>query len=132
MLKARSTARLHGGFPKLGGSLPVIGHMRGIHNDFLGMIRRGEREVGPAFWVNLGFGRQSLTLMQPEAFTLFKHKSVSSAHITEVKVLGELFGKSIIGQDGKPHHHARSAMTPGGFTLADMPPLALGTRPCRP
>jgi cytochrome P450 len=126
MLKARSTARLRSGFPKLGGTLPVIGHMHAIHNDFLGLVRRGEQELGPMFWVNLGFDRQTLTLMQPEAFALFKHKAVSSAHIPETKVLAELFGKSIIGQDGAPHHHARSALTPA-FTPKGVSAAELGS-----
>jgi cytochrome P450 len=130
MLRARTTARrrarMRGGYPKLAGALPVIGHMHAIHNDFLGMVRRGEQDLGPMFWVNLGFDKQTLMLMQPESFALFKHKAMTSAHIGDVKPLRELFGKSIIAQDGAAHHHARSAMT-SAFTPKGVSASELGS-----
>jgi cytochrome P450 len=115
---------MRAGFPMLGGALPVIGHMHAIHSDFLGLIRRGERELGPAYWINLGFDKLTLQLMSPASFTLFKNKAVTSSHLSDV--LGELFGKAIIAQDGAPHHHARSAMNPA-FTPKGVSAAELGT-----
>jgi cytochrome P450 len=84
--------------------------MRSIHNDYLGLVRRAEQQLGSMFWLELGFGQRALQVMQPDAHQLFKNKLLTSAHLTDM--LGELFGKSIIAQDGPAHHHARTAMNP--------------------
>jgi cytochrome P450 len=99
----------YAGFPAFTGAFPVIGHMPAIATDYLGLIRRAERELGPLFWIELGFGRRSLHALLPESFTLFKNKVTTSAYMQE-GFLGEVFGISMIAQDGPTHQHMRSAM----------------------
>src|SRR5262245_32782815 len=105
-LRRRVSAR--DGFPALGGAFPVVGHLPAIATDFLGLLRRGEREHGPLFWLDGGFGRTMLQAVLPDAFTLFKNKVTTSTYLQ--KDFYELFGVALIAQDGPAHHHMRSAM----------------------
>jgi len=111
-----------GGFPSLGGGFPVFGHLPAIATDFLGLLRRGERELGPMFWLDGGFGRSTLQCLLPEAFTLFKNKVTTSTYLQ--KDFFELFGVALIAQDGPPHHHMRSAMNapflPKGLSASEL------------
>ena len=119
---ALAHAAMGEGFPVVGGTLPVLGHMRSIHNDYLGLVRRAEQRYGSMFWLELGFGQRALQVMHSDAHNLFKNKLLTSAHLTDI--LGELFGKSIITQDGPAHHHARTAMNPAfsprGLSAAEL------------
>jgi cytochrome P450 len=113
---------MRAGFPVFRGSYPLLGHMPAIASDYLGLMRGAAEQVGPMFWIDLGFQKSALHVMQPEAMALFKHRAVTSTHFGEL--LGELFGKSIIAQDGASHQRARSAMNPAfqprGITASEL------------
>jgi cytochrome P450 len=98
------------GFPTFAGTFPLFGHMPAVMTDYLGLVRRAAATHGPMFWLDMGFGRMALHATQPEAFQLFKHKSLSSAYLQQM--MPDVFGISIIAQDDPTHRHMRSAMNP--------------------
>jgi cytochrome P450 len=110
------------GFPAFAGAFPLIGHMPAIATDYLGLMRRAERELGPMFWLNLGFGFSTLHVVSADAFGLFKNKVTTSTYLQER--LFDLFGVSVIAQDGAVHHHMRSAMNapflPRGLSSSEL------------
>lgn len=113
------------GFPVLPGAFPVVGHLPSIATDYLGLLRHAERTLGSFFQVDSGFGRMQLTCVDPDVFTIFKNKVTTSTYLLEF--LPDLFGISLISQDGAPHRHMRSAMDtpflPRGLTAAEVGPL---------
>lgn len=108
------------GLPVFRGAFPALGHLPALASDPLGLDRIAEREVGPLYWTDTGFGRWQLRCLSPESFDLFKNVQTSSDYVGET--LPDLFGRSVITLDGKPHRHARSVMgpafTPGGLSAA--------------
>jgi cytochrome P450 len=122
-LRRRVTHRR--GFPVFPGAFPVIGHLPAIATDYLELLRRAERELGPFFWVESGFGTDQLNCMDPEVFSLFKNKVTTSTYLQEM--FPDLFGISLIAQDGAVHQHMRAAMTapflPRGLTASEIGPL---------
>jgi cytochrome P450 len=98
------------GYPTFAGAFPLVGHMPAIAVDYLGLIRRAERELGSVFWLDVGFGKSTLHAMGPEAFGLFKNKVTTSTYLQDS--FFEAFGISVIATDGPQHHHMRTAMNP--------------------
>jgi cytochrome P450 family 117 subfamily A len=121
---ARRITDLHG-FPVFRGAFPLVGHLPAIALDYLGLVRRAEHELGRFFWLRSGSARESLTCLDPEVFSIFKNKVTTSTYLQEL--LPDLFGISLIAQDGPVHHHMRSAMNapflPRGLTAAEVGPL---------
>src|SRR6266542_1572349 len=115
-------ARSRDGFPAFAGAFPLIGHMPAVATDYLGLLRRAERELGPMFWLDLGFGIRSLHVVAPAAFGIFKNKVTTSTYLQDQ--LPDLFGVSVIAQDGPVHHHRRSAMNapflPRGLSSSEL------------
>lgn len=113
------------GFPLFRGAFPGVGHLPAIASDYLGLVRRAEQEVGRFFWLRSGFGTPTLTCLDPEVFSIFRNKTTTSTYLQEL--LPDLFGISLIAQDGPLHHHMRSAMNapflPRGLTAAEVGPL---------
>jgi cytochrome P450 len=113
------------GFPIAPGAFPLIGHLPAIATDYLGLLRRAEREVGPFFYLRSGFERPVLNCLHPDVFSIFKNKVTTSTYLLEL--LPDLFGISLIAQDGPVHQHMRSAMNgpflPRGLTAAEVGPL---------
>jgi cytochrome P450 len=110
LLEHLATPTHRDGFPVMAGMLPGVGHAITLYKDALGALRRAEREQGPLVQVSFGFGLWYLFCFGPDAFELFKHRSVgvqgsraSSAY---------LMGNSILTSDGPPHRRMRSAMNP--------------------
>ena len=113
------------GFPVFPGAFPVLGHIPAIALDYLGLVRRAERELGKFFWLKAGAVQENLTCLDPEVFSIFKNKVTTSTYLQAM--LPDLFGISLIAQDGPVHHHMRSAMNapflPRGLTAAEVGPL---------
>jgi cytochrome P450 len=116
------------GFPLFRGAFPVLGHLPAIAGDYLGLVRRAAQEVGPFFWLRSGFAAPTLTCVDPEVFSIFRNKVTTSTYLQEL--LPDLFGVSLIAQDGPVHQHMRSAMNapflPRGLTAAEVGPLLAG------
>ena len=72
-----------GGFPVLPGSFPLVGHMPATAVDELGLLREGERMLGPVFYWNQGFGHWQIVCAMRDAFSLFKHKLADSGYMRE-------------------------------------------------
>jgi cytochrome P450 monooxygenase len=72
------------------------------------MLRRARAEVGPVYWISLGFGQDCIVCTGPEAVEILRSKSFSSGHIAATSPL--VAGQSLLGQDGDAHRHMRSAM----------------------
>lgn len=123
------TAATRDGLPVLGGGFPIIGHLAGTAIDALGLLRKGERELGPLFYWNQGFGQWLLVYMGSDAFTLFKTRTADSGFMREGR-LSELFGSSLIAHDDAFHTHLRTAMNgpflPKGLAAAEVGPLVAG------
>jgi cytochrome P450 len=119
-LNRRASSRA--GFPVFPGSFPVIGHMPAVATDYLSLLRRAEREVGPLFWLELGFGITTLQVLTPDAFGIFKNKVTTSTYLQTQ--MPDLFGVSVIAQDGVVHQHMRSAMNapflPRGLSSSEL------------
>lgn len=116
------------GFPLFPGSFPGVGHLPAIASDYLGLIRKAERDVGKFFWLKSGAVIENLNCLDPEVFTIFKNKVTTSTYLQGM--LPDLFGTSLIAQDGPVHYHMRSAMNapflPRGLTAAEVGPLLAG------
>lgn len=117
-LARRPAERL--GFPVMRGSFPVLGHLPALRTDALGLFRLAERELGPHFWIDSGFGQRMLHCIQPDVFSVFKTRSGSSGYLADQ--YGMLFTGTIFVLDGEAHQHIRSAMSspfaPRGLTDA--------------
>lgn len=98
------------GFPVLRGMFPWFGHMPAIAADYLGLLRLAERELGPLFWIDLGFDNLTLHALTPDAVDVLKNKGTTSAFL-QTK-FPELFGGALLAQDGAAHRHTRTAMNP--------------------
>ena len=111
------------GFPIFPGAFPAVGHLPAIASDYW-PVRRAEREVGPFFWLEAGF-EANLTCTDPEVFSIFRNKVTTSTYLLDL--LPDLFGISLIAQDGPVHQHMRSAMNapflPRGLTAAEVGPI---------
>lgn len=106
-LQSRVTQR--SGFPVMRGAFPVVGHLPALVQDPLRFDRLAEREVGPIFWKNVGFGLWQLQCLLPDAFEIFRNSAATPAFIRDN--LYDLFGEAMNGQDGAKHRHQRSAMS---------------------
>ncbi len=117
------------GFPVAPGAWPVIGHLPTLALDSLELMRRAERELGPLFWVEQGFGHHVLYCLDPAGFEIMRNRATSSSVLTAV--VGEFLGDSMIVHDGARHQHIRSAMggpfTPRGLTALELGPVFAAT-----
>lgn len=113
------------GFPFARGTFPVLGHLPAMASDTLAFFRRAEREHGPAFFIDQGFGARALVWTSLEAFSIYKTKLGSSAYMRDAG--GSMFGESVIVQDGKVHQRMRAVLngpfTPRGLGAAEVGPL---------
>lgn len=120
-LRTRPPAR--DGFPVMPGAWPVLGHLPTLAIDSLALMRRAERELGPLFWIEQGFGLRLLYCLGPESLEILRNRTTSSANL--MSVLGEFLGDSMLGHDGARHQHLRHAMN-GPFTPRGLGALELG------
>lgn len=109
-LEAWRPSHMREGFPVMPGALPGLGHVAAIHVDALGALRRAKAELGPVFWVHLGFGNWYLFCTGGGAFDLLKHPGVVTAGSRGT--LKYLLGASLLTLDGASHRQVRSAMNP--------------------
>ena len=126
-LRRRPPARA--GFPVAPGAWPAVGHLPALALDSLGLLRRVERELGPIFWIDQGFGHHVLYCLDPAGFEIMRNRATSSAVLTSV--VGDFLGDSMLVHDGARHQHLRSAMggpfTPRGLTALELGPLFAAT-----
>jgi cytochrome P450 len=117
------------GFPVMPGAFPVIGHLPAVATNYLELVRTAEARLGSFFWLESALGATQLTCLDPDVFTIFKNKVTTSTYLQTL--FAELFGGSLIAQDGPPHHHMRSAMNlpflPRGLTASEVGPMVAET-----
>lgn len=110
--------------PLAPGALPLAGHLSAMYRDHLGLMRRAERTVGPAFRVRVGPGNETVFLLGPTSLELLKSRASSSVGISQQ--VTALFGASIIASDGADHARARSvfasAFSPKGLGASAVGP----------
>ncbi|AUX39128.1 cytochrome P450 [Sorangium cellulosum] len=100
--------------PVAPGGLPIAGHLPRLHLDAPGFLLRSQAELGPVFWVDLGFGRERLFCVGPDSLDLLRTPSVENdASDPEIK---SMFGGSLVTADGASHRHMRSALGPSFST----------------
>ncbi|KOR47913.1 cytochrome [Xanthomonas oryzae] len=108
------------GIPVMPGAFPLVGHLPAIVCDLPRLLQQAERTLGSHFWLDFGPAGQLMTCVDPDAFTLLRHKDVSSALIEEIAP--ELLGGTLVAQDGIAHRQARDAIKaaflPRGLTQA--------------
>lgn len=113
------------GFPFARGTFPVLGHLPAMASDTLAFFRAAERDHGDLFFIDQGFGAQTLVWTHPDAFSIYKNKHGSSAYMRDAG--GSMFGESVIVQDGKVHQRMRAVLngpfTPRGLGAAEVGPL---------
>src|SRR5262249_25650558 len=116
------------GFPVLHASLPFFGHMlyfSSFGRDTIDVLCEVRDALGPLFWVNVGMNNWLLVSVEPEGFEVLKNRGTTSTH--QQDTLGVFVGHSMLGQDGAPHHHVRSAMNgpfaPRGMTASGVAEL---------
>ncbi|MBB4263812.1 cytochrome P450 [Bradyrhizobium sp. CIR3A] len=114
--------RLRHDIPVVPGAFPLVGHLPAIVCDLPRLLRHAERTLGSQFWLDFGPAGQMVTCLDPDAFALLRHKDVSSALIEEIAP--ELFGGTLVAQDGGAHRQARDAIQaaflPMGLTQASI------------
>lgn len=98
------------GFPCMADELPVIGHAVELHLDAVGALQRAYRDVGPLFWVHLGFGNRFLFCVGPGSFDLMKDPRLVT--VGSRNSLEYLIGNSLLSLDGTPHRRIRGALNP--------------------
>jgi cytochrome P450 len=117
--------RRHHGIPVVPGAFPGVGHLPAIASDHLGLLRYGERTLGNTFYLNSGFGMFTINCVHPDVFSILKNKVTTSTYLQSS--LPDLFGVSVIAQDGPVHRHMRGAMDapflPRGLTATEVGPL---------
>ncbi len=118
-----------GRFPTAAGAFPVVGHMPALATDTLAFLREAERRHGTFFFVEQGFGNRMLVCTDLAAFDGYKTRLGSSAYMRAAP-LGDIFGESVIGQDGKTHQRMRAVLngpfTPRGLSAAEVGPMIAG------
>jgi cytochrome P450 len=112
------------GIPVLPGAYPGIGHLPAVLVDELGLLRDGLRDLGPLFYMGLGYEDWLVVYAGRDALSLFKNKSLDSRYMREGRVR-ELFGDGLIVHDGLAHRHLRSAMS-GPFLPTGIGEAGLG------
>jgi cytochrome P450 len=117
------------GFPVMPGGFPVIGHLPAVATGYLELVRTAESRLGSFFWLESALGAKQLNCLDPDVFTIFKNKVTTSTYLQTH--FADLFGGSLIAQDGPPHHHMRSAMNmpflPSGLTASEVGPMVAET-----
>lgn len=115
--------RLRHGFPILPWALPLFGHtllFSSFGRDTIDVLCEAREALGPLFWVDVGMRHWVLVCTEPEGLEVLKNKGTTSEHVQDV--IGVFVGRSMLGQDGQPHHHMRSAMNgpfaPRGMTAS--------------
>ncbi len=125
----RRRVRHRHGFPVMPGGFPVVGHMPAVATGYLQLVRAAEARFGKFFWLEGVLGSTQLNCLDPDVFTIFKNKLTTSTYLQTL--FAELFGGSLIAQDGPPHHHMRSAMNlpflPRGLTASEVGPMVAET-----
>jgi cytochrome P450 monooxygenase len=101
------------------GRWPLLGHIPAVRRDALNLFRRSKEQLGPACWIDMGFGHVVFMVLDEEGFSVFRSKDTDSSHLGEF----ELFlGRSMLTVDGADHRRMRmasaSAFTPSGLSRA--------------
>ncbi|PRP95224.1 cytochrome P450 [Enhygromyxa salina] len=113
--------------PKLPGRWPILGNIPRFSRDAVGLLRDAQNQLGPVFWIDLGFGNNAFIVMSDEGFTLLKNKDTNSSHLREFPILGS----SMLTVDGPQHRRMRgassSAFTPAGLSRASVGELIAQT-----
>ena len=110
------------GLPIAPGSWPLFGHLRAMASDSAEWILKNTEELGPLFWMSMGFGSWSIVVTGEEARQVMKNKETRSdimgkaaKHITE---------HTVVIADGDPHRRLRGAMmgpfTPKGISSTEV------------
>lgn len=113
------------GFPVAPGAFPFLGHVPNLAVDTLNVVREAERELGPLFFIDQGFGYHLLLCTEPEAIDVYLTKVGSNDYMRDAS--GGMFGESVIVHDGKAHARMRAVLngsfTPRGLSAADVAPM---------
>lgn len=113
------------GFPVARGAFPFLGHVPSLALDTLGVVREAERELGPLFFIDQGFGYHLLLCTEPEAIDVYLSKVGSNDYMRDAS--GGMFGESVIVHDGKVHARMRAVLnasfTPRGLSAAEVAPM---------
>lgn len=95
--------------PMIPGRWPLLGHTLAVRRDALGFFRRGKEQLGPVYWIDMGFGHKVLMVTGEIGFSVFRSKETDSSHLGEF----ELFlGRSMLTVDGADHRRMRMASAP--------------------
>ncbi len=103
----------------LPGRLPLIGHIPKVRGDSLNLFRKGAEQLGPVFWIDMGFGHLVLIVDGEDGFSVFRTKDADSSHMADFPLF---LGRSMLTVDGADHRRMRmasaSAFTPAGLSRA--------------
>lgn len=110
------------GFPTAPGKWPVLGHMRTLARDTRDTLVKYAQELGPAYWLSMGFNTWTLVVSGPAARQIMKNKETSS------DIIGgranHITSDTLLVEDGDPHKRMRGAMnapfTPKGISAANV------------
>lgn len=75
------------------------------------MLREGHEQLGPVFWVNMGFGSWMLFCLGRDSYELYRNKVTTNSR-GAYSIFGKGIGQSMIAHDGAAHSRVRSAMQP--------------------
>ncbi|PRQ01038.1 putative cytochrome P450 [Enhygromyxa salina] len=107
--------------PTLSGRWPLFGHLPRLNRDAYRFLRDAARELGPVFWIDLGFGNRTLMVVSEPGFAVFKSKHADSSHLRD---FAAFLGKSMLTVDGPDHRRMRTAsshaFTPAGLSRAQI------------
>ncbi len=117
--------RLRDGLPVAPGALPLVGHVPYAYRGLPFVLRRAGAEVGPVYWISLGFGQYVLVCTGAEAVEILRSKSFSSGHLQALAPV--TVGESLLGRDGEGHRHVRAAMN-GPFLPRGLGASTVGAR----
>jgi cytochrome P450 len=114
--------------PQLPGRWPIFGHLPKITRDALALFRRAQAELGPVFWIDMGFDHRVLLVLDEQGFAVFKNKDTDSSHLTD---FGAFLGGSMLTVDGSDHRRMRmasgGAFTPAGLSRAEVGQIIIET-----
>src|SRR3954464_4061078 len=76
---AATSVQKREGLPVLPGALPLVGHVPWLYFCAPEVLREAQQQLGPVFWVSLGFGGWQVACTNPEGFELLKSRHTTNA-----------------------------------------------------
>ncbi|MEM1009004.1 MAG: cytochrome P450 [Myxococcota bacterium] len=114
----RHTPKTLPGFPIARDKWPIFGHMNAILKGGREKLLEYTKELGPAFWLHMGFGNWAIHISGPMAYEVMKNKKTRS--VMSDPRFAHTLDHSMLVKDGNAHRKARASMnapfTPRGLT----------------